>query len=200
MEVPNLRKLILYMHVSLDGFVQGEREWDIGWIIHDEELERYADESFSTVDTVLWGRGTYLGMQQHWTRVPDLPDASEHDKAHAAWITKTQKVVFSTTLDSVDWNNSILIKENMAEEVRKLKQQDGRDMIIIGSPRIAHQLMQHHLIDEFRLNVNPIVLGKGLPVFKDVQQPVPLELVQNRTFRSGVAGFIYRLKKEPQPS
>jgi dihydrofolate reductase len=193
-----MRKLILYMHVSLDGFVQGEHDWDIGWIIHDEEMERYADENFKTVDTVLWGRGTYLGMQRHWTTVPDNPDASEHERAHAAWLNRTQKVVFSTTLESVDWNNSILIRENIAEEVQKLKNQDGQDMMIIGSPRVAHHLMQHHLIDEFRLNVNPVILGKGLSLFKDVQKPIPLELVQNQTFRSGVIGLIYRLKKEPQ--
>lgn len=191
-----MRKLILYMHVSLDGFVQGEQDWDIGWIIHDEEMERYADESFKSVDTVLWGRGTYLGMQQHWTAVPDNPDASEHDKAHAAWLNRTLKVVFSTTLENASWDNSILIKENMAEEVRKLKKQDGQDMMIIGSPRLAHSLMQHNLIDEFRLNVNPIVLGKGLPVFQNVRQRLPLERVQNKTFRNGVIGLIYRLKHE----
>jgi len=191
-----MRKLILYMHVSLDGFVQGEHDWEINWVTYDEELEQYADETFSTVDTVLWGRGTYLGMQQYWTTVPDNPDASEHDKVHAAWINKTQKVVFSTTLENVDWNNSMLIKENIAEEVQKLKNQDGQDMIIIGSPRFAHCLMQHNLIDEFRLNVNPVVLGKGLPLFKDVQKHIQLELVQNKTFRSGVIGLIYRLVNE----
>jgi len=190
-----MRKLILYMHVSLDGFVQGERDWDISWVTYDEELERYADEILSTVDTVLWGRGTYLGMQQYWTTVPENPEASEHDKAHAAWINKTQKVVFSTTLENVDWNNSILIKGNIAEEVQKLKNQQGQDMVVIGSPRFAHSLMRHHLIDEFRLNVNPVVLGKGLPLFKDVRNPLQLELVQNNTFRSGVVGLIYRLKK-----
>jgi len=190
-----MRKLMLYMHVSLDGFVQGEHDWDINWVIHDEELEQYADETFSTVDTVLWGRGTFLGMRQYWTTVPDNPDASEHDKAHAAWINKTQKVVFSTTLENAGWHNSILIKENVAEEIRKLKNQDGRDMIVIGSPRFAHGLMRHNLIDEFRVNVNPIILGKGLPLFKDVPQRVQLELVQSRTFRSGVVGLVYRLKK-----
>jgi dihydrofolate reductase len=186
------------MHVSLDGFVQGEHDWDINWIIHDEELEQYADETFSTVDTVLWGRGTYLGMRQYWTTVPDNPDASEHDKRHAAWINKTRKVVFSTTLESADWNNSILIKENMAEEVQKLKNEDGQDMIVIGSPRFAHRLMQRHLIDEFRINVNPVVLGRGLPLFKDVPGPVQLELAHNITFRSGVVGLTYRLKNEQQ--
>jgi Dihydrofolate reductase len=191
-----MRKLMLYMHVSLDGFVQGEQDWDINWITYNEELEQYADETFSTVDTVLWGRGTYLGMQQYWTNVPD--DASAHDKAHSIWINKTQKVVISTTLETADWNNSILIKDNIAEEVRKLKNGDGRDMVIIGSPRLAHSLMRHNLIDEFRVNVNPVVLGKGLPLFKDIEERIPLELVENRTFRCGVAGLIYRLKSEPQ--
>jgi dihydrofolate reductase len=190
-----MRKVILFMHVSLDGFVQGPNDWDINWIAFDEELEKYSKDTLSTVDTVLWGRGTHLGMQQYWTSVPSNPEASQHDIEHAQWINKTTKIVFSTTLVKTDWNNSRLVKENIAEEIANLKQQPGKDMIILGSPRFAHSLMQLGLIDEYRINVNPIVLGDGLPLFKDLKDRINLKLIENKTLNSGVIGLVYQSEK-----
>jgi dihydrofolate reductase len=189
-----MRKVILFMHASLDGFVQGTNEWDINWIAYNEELEKYAQDTLSTVDTVLWGRSTYQGMQQYWTTVPDNPEASDHEKRHAAWVNNALKVVVSTTLENADWNNSLLVKDNIEGEITKLKQQTGGDIIILGSPRLSHSLMRAGLIDEFRINVNPVVLGEGLPLFKDQKERINLELVSNKTFTCGVAGLIYRLK------
>jgi dihydrofolate reductase len=188
-----MRNVILFMHASLDGFVQGANEWDINWIAYNKELEKYAQETLSTVDTVLWGRSTYQGMQQYWTTVPDNPEATDHEKRHAAWVNNALKVVVSTTLNKADWNNSILVKENIEGEIVKLKQQIGGDIIILGSPRLAHSLMRAGLIDEFRINVNPVVLGEGLPLFKDQKDRINLELVSNKTFTCGVAGLVYRL-------
>jgi dihydrofolate reductase len=191
-----MRKLILFMHVSLDGLVQGGNDWDINWISFDHELEKYAQDTLSTVDTVLWGRSTYQGMQQYWTSVPGNPEASEYEKQHASWIDKTLKVVFSTTMESADWNNSKLVRENIGEEIFNLKNQPGKDMIILGSPRFAHNLMQLGLIDEYRINVNPIVLGEGMPLFKDLRDGIHLELIANKTLNSGVVGLVYRLKNK----
>lgn len=190
-----MRNVILFMHASLDGFVQGANEWDINWIAYNEELEKYAQDTLSTVDTVLWGRSTYHGMQQYWTTVPDNPEASDHEKRHAAWVNNALKVVISTTLDKADWNNSMLVKDDIEGEIVKLKQQIGGDIIILGSPRLAHSLMRAGLIDEFRINVNPVVLGEGLPLFKDQKERINLELVSNKTFTCGVAGLVYRLKQ-----
>jgi dihydrofolate reductase len=190
-----MRKLIVYMHSSLDGFVQGANDWDINWIAFNEELEKYAQDTLHTVDTVLWGRSTYLGMQQYWTSVPQNPEASDYEKQHSAWLDRTLKVVFSTTMDEPEWNLSKLVKGNIEEEVTNLKQLPGKDMIILGSPRLAHSLMRAGLIDEFRVNVNPVVLGEGLPLFKDQNERIQLELVENKTFKGGVAGLVYRLKK-----
>jgi dihydrofolate reductase len=190
-----MRNVILFMHASLDGFVQGANEWDINWIAYNEELEKYAQDTLSTVDTVLWGRSTYHGMQQYWTTVPDNPEASDHEKRHAAWVNNALKVVVSTTLDKADWNNSMLVKDDIEGEIVKLKQQIGGDIIILGSPRLAHSLMRAGLIDEFRINVNPVVLGEGLPLFKDQKERINLELVSNKTFTCGVAGLVYRLKQ-----
>jgi dihydrofolate reductase len=183
------------MHASLDGFVQGTNDWDIGWVTFNEDLENYAEETLRTVDTVLWGRSTYQGMQQYWTSVPNNPEASDYEKRHAAWVNNALKVVVSTTLDNADWNNSMLIKDNIEGEITKLKQQTGGDIVILGSPRLAHSLMRDGLIDEFRINVNPVSLGEGLPIFKDLKERINLELVSNKTFAGGVAGLVYRLKK-----
>jgi dihydrofolate reductase len=133
-------------------------------------------------------------MQQYWTTVPDNPEASDYDKRHAAWVNNALKVVVSTTLDKADWNNSMLVKDNIEGEIAKLKQQIGGDIVILGSPRLAHSLMRAGLIDEFRINVNPVVLGEGLPLFKDQKERINLELVSNKTFACGVAGLVYRLK------
>jgi dihydrofolate reductase len=190
-----MRKVILFMHVSLDGLVQGANDWDINWIAFDEELEIYSKDTLYTVDTVLWGRGTHLGMQQYWTSVPSNPEASQHDIEHAQWIDKTTKIVFSTTLENADWNNSRLVKENIAEEITNLKQQPGKDIIILGSPKFAHSLMQLGLIDEYRINVNPIVLGDGLPLFKDLKDRIKLKLIENKTLNSGVICLVYQMEK-----
>ncbi|MCF6411424.1 dihydrofolate reductase family protein [Pseudalkalibacillus salsuginis] len=190
-----MRKLTSFLHVSLDGYVQGTQDWDLNWIPYDGEMAAYADETVSTADTVLWGRSTYQGMQEYWTTVPGNPEATEHDKKHAEWINKAHKVVFSSTLEKAEWNNSTLVKDNAAQAVLELKQQTGQDMVILGSPRFTRGLIQLGLIDEFRLNVAPVVLGQGLPLFEDMKDQIDLELVSNKTFRNGVVGLIYRPKK-----
>lgn len=134
-----MRKLVLFLHASLDGFVEGpKREMDIGWVSYDADLENHAKEILSTADTVIWGRGTYQMMHSYWPSVPSNPSASQYELNHAEWIEKTDKIVFSTTLEEVEWNNSRLVKENIEEEIKNLKQQTGEDMVILGSPRFAH--------------------------------------------------------------
>jgi dihydrofolate reductase len=191
-----MRKVILLMHTSLDGFVQGQTDWDLSFLTYDEELEKYAKGILSTVDTVLWGRGTYLGMQDYWTSVPANPSATQHEIEHAQWIDKTAKIVFSTTLEKTEWNNSKLVKENIAEEITNLKQQPGKDMIILGSPRFAHSLMQLGLIDEYQITVHPVVLGGGIPLFKGLNDRINLKLIENKAFNSGVMGLVYQLEKQ----
>ncbi|AOZ94755.1 dihydrofolate reductase [Paenibacillus crassostreae] len=188
-----MRKVIMLMHISLDGFVQGEQDWDISWISFTDELGQYSKDILSTVDTVMWGRGTYQGMQNYWTSVPGNPSASDYDKGHAEWINKTTKIVFSTTLDQTDWANSRLVKVNMKEEIIRLKEQPGGDIIILGSPRFASNVTRHRLIDEYRINVHPVILGSGLPLFNNLTDRIKLKLVANRIFQSGVTGLVYQL-------
>lgn len=191
-----MRKVILFLHSSLDGFVEGPNgEMDIGWISYNEELEKHANEILSTVDTVLWGRGTYQMMENYWTSVPSSPKATEHEIEHAKWIEGTQKIVFSTTLEKAKWNNSRLVKDNIVEEVKNIKKQPGKDIIIIGSPRFAHHLMELDLIDVLKITISPVIIGSGLPLFKGSEQKRNLSLIENKTFNSGAIGLSYHIVK-----
>ncbi|MGP0584085.1 dihydrofolate reductase family protein [Paenibacillus timonensis] len=188
-----MRKLVLFLHASLDGFVEGPNgEMDIGWVSYDTDLERHAKEILSTADTVIWGRGTYQMMHSYWPSVPSNPSASLHEREHAEWIEKTEKIVFSTTLEKVDWNNSRLVNKDIEKEIRHLKQQPGKDMVILGSPRLAHHFMQLDLIDEYKITVSPVLIGKGLPLFQGLKEKIKLKLIENKTFDSGAIGLVYQ--------
>ncbi|MFH4406437.1 dihydrofolate reductase family protein, partial [Acinetobacter baumannii] len=128
----------------------------------------------------------------YWPTMLSNPEASEHERNHAEWIEKTEKIVFSTTLDTVEWNNSRLVKDHVEEEINKLKQQPGKDMVILGSPRFAHYLMQLGLIDEYKITVSPVLLGSGLPLFQGIEQKTSLKLIENKTFASGAIGLHYQ--------
>nr|WP_154958417.1 dihydrofolate reductase family protein [Paenibacillus xylanexedens] len=191
-----MRKLVLFLHSSLDGYVEGPNgEMDIGWVSYDADLEKHAQEVLSTVDTVIWGRGTYQMMHGYWPSVRSDVSASQHERDHAEWIEKTAKIVFSTTLNDVEWNNSRLVKENIEEEIKNLKQQPGQDMVILGSPRFAHYLMKLGLIDEYKITVSPVLIGSGLPLFQGLNQKINLQLIENKTFDSGALGLFYRVIK-----
>lgn len=186
-----MRKLVLFLHASLDGFVEGPNgAMDIGWIAYDADLANHAKEILSTADTVIWGRATYQMMYDYWPTM--LSAASEHERNHAEWIEKTEKIVFSTTLDKVEWNNSRLVKDHVEEEIHKLKQKQGKDMVILGSPRFAHYLMQLDLIDEYKITISPVLIGSGLPLFQGIEEKTNLKLIENKTFASGAIGLHYQ--------
>ncbi len=186
-----MRKLISFMHVSLDGFTAGPNG-ELEWAILDEEGTADVTALLRTVDTALYGRVTYQMMEGYWPTVPTNPASTEFERHHAHWVEGVHKVVFSRTLETVGWNNTRLIRENIAEEVGKLKQQPGQDLMIFGSPRITHTLMHLGLIDDYRINLNPVVLGSGIPLFKDIKDRIHLKLLETRTFHSGVVGLHYR--------
>jgi dihydrofolate reductase len=191
-----MRKIVLFLHSSLDGFVEGPNgAMDIGWVAYDQEMEKLAARIMSTVDTILWGRGTYQIMEPYWPTIHTKVDASEHETNHAQWLDKTTKIVFSTTLEEVNWVNSKLVKDNVVEEITKLKAQPGKEMLILGSPRLAHSLMQHGLIDEIKLTVTPKLIGGGLPLFKDIKDKVKLKLIENQTLQSGALSLHYEILK-----
>ena len=149
-----MRKLAVLMHISLDGFAASNEGLGLEWTFRgmSEEVAQSANACLHDVDTVIFGRSTYQGMQRFWSTVPDNPESRPDQIAHARWLEQTTKLVFSTTLSEVDWINSRLIKEHIAEEVNELKEQSGQNLTTIGSPRLIHSFLPLGLIDEYRLS------------------------------------------------
>lgn len=192
-----MRKLVVFLHSSLDGFVEGPQgDMDIGWITYNHELEDFANEVLQTADTIVWGRKTYEMMYDYWPTVPSNENASEHELNHAKWIENVEKVIFSKALNSVDWHNSRLVKKNVKDEIIHMKQQEGEDIVVLGNPRFAHYLMQLDVVDEYKITVSPTLIGKGLPLFQNIHEQVDLKLIDNKTFESGALGLIYQKNKE----
>jgi dihydrofolate reductase len=184
------RKVISLMHVSLDGFTAGPNG-ELEWAIVDEEMMADGVAMLSTVDTALYGRVTYQMMESFWPTVPTNPASTKGELQHAYWVENVQKIVFSKTLEQVGWNNTRLVKGDITEEIARLKQQPGKNMMIFGSPSITHTFTQLGLIDEYRIYLDPIVLGNGIPLFNDVKERMQLKLLEARTYRSGVIGLHY---------
>jgi dihydrofolate reductase len=186
-----MRKVLFFMLISLDGFFEGP-DRDINWHKVDEEFNNFAIEQVENVDMLLFGRVTYELMASYWP----TPAALKDDPIIAQKMNALPKIVFSKTLPGVEWQNTRLVKENIPEEIQKLKAQPGKDMIIFGSSDLAVTLIEHGLLDEFRVMVNPIVLGKGKTLFTGIQNTLELELVKTTIFRSGNVLLYYRpLKK-----
>jgi dihydrofolate reductase len=188
------RKVIAFLHVSLDGFVAGPNG-EMNWIRMDDEIFANAQDLASEVDTALYGRTTFNMMKDYWPGVLLDETSTPRERQHAAWIENVEKVVFSRTIDPPEWNNTRLIRQNIPEEMARLKKADGGRMMIFGSPRLTHSFMQWNLIDEYRLNINPFILGRGIPLFGGDGGQVRLELLSSKTFSSGVVGLHYRQVK-----
>lgn len=191
-----MRKLVVFLHSSLDGFVEGPQgAMDIGWIAYNNELEDFADKVLGTADTIVWGRKTYEMMYGYWPTVPSDENANEHELNHAKWIENVEKVVFSKTLSKVDWHNSKLVQDNVEAEINHLKQQEGGDIVVLGSPRFAHHLLALNLVDEFKITVSPTLIGDGLPLFKNIKEQTDLTLKAHQVFESGALGLTYQTIK-----
>ena len=188
-----VRKIVSLMHVSLDGFVADLSAPPPGldWAVYTPELEKYAHAFHARADTAIHGRVTYRLMESYWPTVLDNPSASPSGLKHARWLQKALKVVVSRTMKSVEWENSLLIKDNLPEAFAKLKQQAGKDMVIFGSPGLVKTLTKLDLIDEYHVMVNPVILGSGLPLFGELDHRVKLRLVASTTLDGGVAALHY---------
>jgi dihydrofolate reductase len=182
-----MRKVIAHPFVSLDGYMAGpggEIDWNEPYF--DDEMARYVGAEFDTVGTILFGRGTYQLFVQYWPT-----QGVKDDPVFAEKMNTLPKVVFSTTLEAVTWNNARLVKEDVAGEIQAMKRQEGKDIFIDGSPGLIQSLTRLGLIDEYRLRVHPVVLGSGVPLFKDLNERMSLRLVESRIFRSGVVILHY---------
>ncbi len=175
-----MRKVVFFMLTTLDGFFEGPNG-EINWHNVDAEFNEFAIEQLNSVDVLLFGRVTYELMAGYWP----TESARKNDPVVAEKMNQMPKIVFSKTTSSVEWQNSRLVKDNFVEEITKLKEQPGRDLIIFGSSDLAVTFIQHDLIDEFRIMLNPVVLGDGKPLFKGIQNKLSLKLIKARVFNSG---------------
>jgi dihydrofolate reductase len=183
-----MRKLIASINMSLDGFC------DHTEMIPDDELLEHFNDLFRKSDTILYGRITYKLMEDSWPAILKNPTGNKSFDEFAVLIDGISKIVFSNTLKSVEWNNTTLVTEGLEEEVLKLKRQSGGN-ILAGSRSIIAALMQLDLIDEYQLCVQPSVLGKGVPLFNNIQDRIDLELLKTRTLSSGIVVLHYEPKK-----
>lgn len=175
-----MRKIIFQTTISTDGFFEGENH-EIDWHKVDDEFKEFAIDMLYNVDALLFGRKTYTLMKNYWP----TEDVTKSDPVTAERMNSLPKYVFSRTLDKADWNNTTLIKENIAEEVLKLKQEPGEDIAILGSSDLAVSFIKLKLIDEFRIIVSPVVLGKGKRLFKGLNDKLNLRLMRTTIFNSG---------------
>jgi dihydrofolate reductase len=190
-----MRKVVALEHITLDGFASsgGEPGFEFTFAGYSEELADYVEEYVQAgFDTAMYGRETYLGMYGYWSAQP-TPESSPRERAHAEWVNAVDKVVFSTTLTSADWDNTRLIGANVAEEVQALKEGDGGTIAIYASPKLVHSFLDMGLIDEFRILIHPVTLGSGTPLFHDKAQ-LNLELLETRSFDSGVVYVRYSVR------
>ena len=187
-----MRKLVLFMHVSLDGFVAGPKG-EMDWIHVDEEIFDYAADRTNHADMALYGRVTYQMMDAYWPGAADQPNATKHDIEHSRWYNSVSKIILSKTMQGAVLPNTKIIDRNLAAEINQLKQAGEKEIVIFGSPGASHSLMAENLIDETWLFVNPILIGQGIPLFKNIQQKRALKLVASHTFSSGVVCLHHRI-------
>jgi dihydrofolate reductase len=187
-----MRKIGVFNHVSVDGFFAGANG-EIDWfknVSKDDDFDTFFGEQSKSGDTLIFGHTTYEMMKSYWP----TPDAIKSDPNMAETMNKVQKIVFSKTLKSVEeetnWKNVTLFHEIKREEIVKLKEQNGRSIVILGSGTIVQQFAKLDLIDEYDLLVNPVILGVGKSMFKDVK--MNLELIDSRRFRNGLVLLRYQ--------
>jgi dihydrofolate reductase len=176
-----MRKVILSMMVSVDGFIEGQ-DPEYNWHNWDDEMAAYMMDFFKTVDTFIYGRKSYEAMIAYW---PQLNDE------FANVMNQTKKLVFSRTLKNLVWN-SRLINSNSVEKIRSLKKEEGKDMVLFAGADLAETFIKNNLIDEFRLIVNPILLGSGKSLFKNLNKVYNLKLKETLSFKCGNIILIYK--------
>jgi dihydrofolate reductase len=167
--------------ISLDGYFEGPNKWDINWHQVDDEFNEFSISQLDKAGGLIFGRVTYQGMASYW----QSPEALKDDPEVAKRMNSIAKYVFSKTLEQVDWSNSQLINGEAVKELTRIKSEPGKDLFLFGSADLARTFTRNNLIDEYRLMVNPIVLGKGNPLFIDKGSMLKFKLLDTKTFGNG---------------
>jgi dihydrofolate reductase len=179
-------KLNAYLFTTLNGFFESPKG-DISWHTHAEEQNEYAEESLKPGNILLFGRVTYEMMAGYWA----FPAAAQNDPKIAVGMNRAEKIVFSRTLQKVDWNNARLIKDNIFAEIQRLKDTSGHDLTILGSGSIVTQFADRGMLDSFQLMLDPVALGSGTPIFQGLQNKLNLKLIDSHVFKNGVVLLDY---------
>jgi len=179
-----MRKIIMLNRISIDGYFAGPNGESHEWFVTDPKVDKASRKIVGDADTVLFGRITYQIFENHWPKVASDPKSPKEERTVANELNEMTKIVFSKTLTGVTWENSKLIKGDLVEEVKKLRQEDGSGMLIFGSGTIIQQLTDKRLIDEYLFVLTPAILGAGKQLFKDVRK-FNLKLLDAKCFNSG---------------
>jgi len=185
-----MRKIISFMHISLDGFVAGPKG-EMNWIKVDQQLFDHVGKRIGGGDTALYGRKTYEMMEGYWPNAGKEPNASKHDIEHSQWYNGVRKLVLSNTLKGASLENTEVLNDNLEARLKEIRSGSGPDILLFGSPTATHSLMDLDLIDGYWLFVNPVVLGEGIALFKNGLKQQNLELVSTERFDSGVVELNY---------
>jgi len=178
--------------MSLDGYVAGPNG-EMNWIKLGDEMWDYVESITADADAAIYGKNTFKMMEGYWPTAANKPNASRHDINYSVWANAAQKIVFSNTLTHSDWGGTEFLKGDPLEEIQKRKAGPGKNMLMLGSPTLAQEFMRLGLIDEYRLNVNPIILGSGKRLFTENEFPINLELIESKSFSTGVEALHYNL-------
>ena len=189
-----MRKLILQVQMTIDGFISG-RNGEMDWMKFPwtKDIIDYVRKITEPVDTILLGRKLAEGFIPHWKNVVKNPDDPEYEGG--VKYTITPKIVFSKTLDKSIWDNTEIANGDLIEEVTKLKNQKGNDIIVYGGGTFVSALIKNKLIDEFHLFINPSVIGQGMPIFKDIESMQNFTLIKTTNFDCGIVVVTYKLDK-----
>ncbi|PNY80965.1 dihydrofolate reductase family protein [Deinococcus koreensis] len=185
-----MRKLISFTHLTLDGYANGPNG-ELEWANVEPEIAADVDARLKAVGAAVYGRVVYGMMAGYWPTVNANPDSSEHDRAHMAWVEAIPKLVISRSLTRADWNNTTLIRDDVAAQVSALKAHPGGPLMVFGSPRLVHLLARLGLVDEYLMYLNPVTLGGGTPLFEPGQPAGMLKLLESKTFGAGVTMLRY---------
>ena len=185
-----MRKLKLQVQMTLDGFIAGPNgEMDFMQFNWGEDINQYVTELTSSVDCIVLGRKLAQGFIPHWAGV--AADSENPEQSSGKMFTDTPKVVFTSTLETVDWPNTTLAKGELIDEINQLKKQAGEDIIVYGGATFVSSLIKHNLIDEYHLFINPAAIGNGMPIFAELTDNLQLKLASATAFDCGIVALKY---------
>jgi len=185
-----MRKVILSLIVSLDGYIEGVNG-EIDWFIWDEVTSQFIIDTMNEVDLIMYGRKAYEANAKHWQAIPYLSTSTENEIAFAHMMNEKSKIVFSKTLEKAEWN-ARLVKDNIVEEIEMEKQKRGKDMVLFAGAKIAQTFINLDLIDEYRFLVHPVILGKGNQLFENIKDWHRLKLIETKSSPKGVVILRYK--------